>query len=270
MLARLAVSCSLALLIGCASAPAPVGESGAGESEAGESGDVVEAGRNEAIAAEGTPDSGAAAEPAAEPADQGVAEPAPLLGQPSELPPLTDAEREIGRTFQPLASEFGFTHYVRAARVNGGLGILFEYLPDDENLKDWHYRGTFVLTRVAKTWDEAAVILPRYAQAFAKQMDRVNEAITWPFPEGQVVFIDYELGSDARREHSLATIWQVLPGHLAIFQAQRRPDRFSDWQIEHFRTVAQRLGRADGKATGPPPQSPPPTPPQSPTPPPSQ
>jgi hypothetical protein len=171
-------------------------------------------------------------------------------GGAEKLPPLSDEERDIGVTFQPLADQFGFTRYVSASRTATG-GIVFEYLPEDESLDGWRYLGRLLLTRVADTWEEGAEILPRYAEAFVGQMRTVNEAVIWPFPEGHVAFVNYEVGTGMLHEHNLATIWQVLPGHIAVFQAQRRPELFTQWQVEHFKSVAQRLGRADGETAEP-------------------
>jgi hypothetical protein len=240
---RIVVLCSIVLLCGCASDAGSAPEPASAPTSTAEPRPAPE----DSAESSGAP-SPLAAEAESEPRSEAGSEPA-LTDEPQTIPPLGDAEREIGRTFQPLADEFGFTEYVHAARTPSG-GILFEYLPEGDSLDSWNFLGTLLLTRVAKTWEEGAEILPRYASAFAKQMQDLNEAIIWPFPEGQVSFIDYEIGTGASREHNLATIWQVLPGTIALFQAQRRTERFSQWQIDHFKTVAQRLGRADRRAAG--------------------
>jgi hypothetical protein len=182
-----------------------------------------------------------------------VDEPAPVPDEESAgtvapkdaLPTLSEQELKIGLTFQSLADEFGFTEYVQASRTSSGRGLLFQYLPEGEELDRWTYLGGLVLTRVGETWEQGAEALPEFFENFRKRLKHVNDAVTWSFPEGDVAFVDYEFGGESLRVHNLAVMWQVFPGHLAIFQAQRRPERFQQWQITHFREVAQRLGRVD-------------------------
>lgn len=186
--------------------------------------------------------------PAQAPSQEPAAEP------PVELPPLSDRERDLGHTFQPLADEFALTEYVAASRTASGRGLVFEYLPQGQTLDDWEYHGTFVLTRVGDTWEQGLEVMPRFIEIFIGQQDQVNEAGTWNFPEGDVTFLDSEDSEGGVRVHSLSAIWQVLPGHIAIFQAQRRPERFEEWQIVRFKQVASRLGRADAGGEEAPPQ----------------
>jgi hypothetical protein len=172
----------------------------------------------------------------------------PALEEDGTKPdPISDPEADLGRTFQPLADEFGFTRYVHVQRTPTGRGLVFEYLPEGETLETWRFLGTLILTVVGRTWEEGAGVLPRYVEAFRKRQEQLNEIVTWEYPEGDVTFIDYELRAGPLHEHNLGAVWQVLPGMIAVFQAQRRPERFGDWQIEHFRTVARRLGRMDAQ-----------------------
>jgi hypothetical protein len=169
-------------------------------------------------------------------------------GQPL-LKPLDQREIEFGARFQPLADEFGLLQYARASRTPTGNGLVFDYLPEGESLAAWSYRGTLRVIRVADTWEEGEAILPRYIEIFREGVkDGLRDIETWDFPEGDVTFVDYELHSGDRTHHNLGAVWQVLPGHIAIFEVHRADARFEDWQVERFREVAQRLGRADQPA----------------------
>lgn len=210
-------------------------------------GDTRQPGPSDAAASETAPGQSDAPAPPGEAPATAVPTPDTVLPDPS---PLSEPERELGRTFQPLADQFGLSVYANASRTASGRGLVFEYLPEGQARDDWEYRGIFVLTRVGDSWEQGLEVMPRFIEAFARQQGQVNEAGTWTFSEGDVTFLDYEGSTAGMHEHGLAAIWQVLPGHIAIFQAQRRPHRFEEWQITHFKQVASRLGRADADADG--------------------
>jgi hypothetical protein len=222
-----AVLCVLSLA--CASPPAEVPEAGPSTSAA-----------SGPAAAPGLPQE--AAEPPADAADPGAAG----SGEPSEpnaavepLQPLSPEEAELGARFQPLADAFGFTEYVRSARTRGG--VLFEYLPEGDVLERWTYLGTLLLVPVGESWEEGDAMLPRYVEAFTSGTRVLNERGVFTAPEGDVWIFDYELGTGALHEHNLAAVWQVLPGTLAVFQVQHRPEPFSQFQIDHFKSIAGQL-----------------------------
>jgi hypothetical protein len=165
--------------------------------------------------------------------------------KPPASAPATEEEWEFGKTFQPLADVFAFTQYVHASRR--GNGLVYQFLPEGETLEDWHYLGVVLLVPVARTWEEAEDVMPEFIEAFLKDRQHVNQVQTIPGERTNLTYIDYELGAGSRREHILASIWQVIPGAITVFQVQRRPERFDAAQIEQFKNVASQLAAQAGR-----------------------
>ena len=163
---------------------------------------------------------------------------------------LSKKEAELGWTFRALANEFGLRNYAAATRTETGL--LFEYLPADETLDGWRTLGTLLLVPVGSSWKEGEDVLPRYVDAFRRRHKKVNDVATWHATGGPIWFMDYELDAGGPgHQHNLAAVWQLLPGTLAVFQTQRRAERFAPWQIDHFKRIAEQLDRAAEPAAEP-------------------
>jgi len=169
--------------------------------------------------------------------------------------PLTPAEQQLGTAFLALTSRFGFPRLVESSRTASGLA--FHYLPEGESPEDWHFRGSIVLVRLGATWEEGEALLPRYVEAFEKQLTAVNHSATVESEYGDVTYLDYELAGEGGRRHTLAALWQAMPGVVAAFQAQRRPERFGPEQLEQFKLMILELAEAPrGEDLAPAPEAP--------------
>lgn len=170
-----------------------------------------------------------------------VTEPAPVEEAEAAL---SEEEQEFGKRFLPLAGEFGLSEYAFADRTPDG-GVLYMYLPEGEELESWVHLGVIVLTGVGATWEEGQAFLPRYADSIVRGVTKLYASEVLRGGKGDVHFFHFRLGNGARAEHSLMASWQLLPGMVATFQVEQRPQPFSPRQVEQFKDVVRQLGRSD-------------------------
>jgi len=126
-----------------------------------------------------------------------------------------------------------------SAGANGG--ALYEYLAPGETLEAWSRIGTLYVFRVGETWEDAEATLPRYVEAFRNSAPEVHSADSFPGAKGGAFFLHYTIGGEPLREEGLSAIWAVFPGHLANFQTMNRGERYSERDIEHFRSITATL-----------------------------
>ncbi len=159
----------------------------------------------------------------------------PMVGQAQEIAGNLDQQsEEFGKTFIPLAAQFGFTEYVYAAKSDSGM-ILFEYLKPGENLESWKNMATVSLFPVAETEQEAAEALPQYAALFRSGTGRILEEEEHDTEMGKLYFTHYDISAGPIKESNLSLIWQIMPGVIGNFQVQRRPDDPSPQDVDNFK-----------------------------------
>lgn len=155
----------------------------------------------------------------------------------------SNEEQEFGKTFLPLASDFGMTNYAYAAK-SSPVSVLYEYLPQNQNFDSWKQLSS---VNIFQLGDKAEEVLPKLAESFqAKGAGKVvNETKTFGTGSSQVYFTDYVIGSGPIREHNLSMIWQILPGVIANFQIQKRDGNYSKDIKEEFLGLVKKTAKPE-------------------------
>lgn len=128
-------------------------------------------------------------------------------------------EKSAGKTFLPLANEFGMEEYVFAGRATP-ISILYEYLPKGQNVDSWKDMATMTLYAPSPKPEET---LTKIIDGTKKALEgKIKNSRVYGSGISKVGFFEYEIGTGSITEHSLNMTWLVAPGMVGVFQVQKR------------------------------------------------